>query len=174
MRRPIIAGVDGSEQSLLAVEWAGWEAVRRGAPLRIVSAPGLPPRIRTSQASSVTVANALRGIAARALAAAVERVAEVVSSPRVDTALLDGPPAQALTECAADAQLLVVGARGVGGFSALVLGSVSRYLATHAPCPVIVVQEESTAVHREIVVGVRDPGDADAARGPDHDKPFYG
>lgn len=165
MRRPIVVAVDGSEASLRAAEWAGMEAARRTAPLRIVSAPGMLPRMRTYQTSSVTVANALRGIAARALAAAVERVSEVAPAVLVDTDLLDGPPAVAVSESGAGAQLLVLGARGAGGFAALVLGSVSRYVAAHALCPAVVVREETSAVHREIVVGVRDPDDADAALG---------
>ncbi len=164
MSRPIVVAVDGSEASLRAAEWAAAEAARRGAPLRIVSAPGLLPRVRSYQAPS-TVANALRGIAARALAEAVDRVSEVTAGLLVETDLLDGPPAAAVSDSGAGARLLVVGSRGAGGFSALVLGSVSRYVATHAPCPAVVVHEETGAVHREIVVGVRDPDNADAALG---------
>lgn len=157
MSRPIVVAVDGSEESLRAAQWAALEAARLAAPMRIVSAPGPLPRIRTYQAPSAAVANALRGVASRALADAVDRVNEVAAGVLVDTDLLDGPPAVAVADSGAGARLLVVGARGVGGFAALVLGSVSRHAATHARCPVVVVREENAAVHREIVVGVRDP-----------------
>jgi nucleotide-binding universal stress UspA family protein len=162
MRRPVVVAVDGSEASLRAAEWAACEAQRRQAPLRIVAAPGLPPRMRAYETSSVTVANALRGLAARGLAAAVERVSELAPAVMVDTDLLDGPPALAVSASGSGAELLVVGARGSGGFSALVLGSVSRHVASYAPCPAVVVREETAPVHREIVVGVRDPDDSSA------------
>src|SRR5262245_43750306 len=74
--RPVLVGVDGSEESLRAVEWAARQAKRHGSPLRIVSAPALPPRMR-AQVDPVTVANALRGMAAQALAAALTRSEEV-------------------------------------------------------------------------------------------------
>ena len=61
--------------------------------------------------------------------------------------------------------MLVLGSRGAGGFTALILGSVSRYAATNAACPVVVVREETTSAHREIVVGVHDPAQATAALG---------
>ena len=67
------------------------------------------------------------------------------------------PPAVAVADSGSGASMLVVGARGAGGFAAMMLGSVSRHVAAWAPCPVVVVREETTAVHREIVVGVRDP-----------------
>lgn len=163
MPKPVVVAVDGSEPSLRAAEWAALEAQRRKAPVRIVAVPGLPPRLHACEPSSVTVANALRGLAARGLAAAVERVSEVAPAVLVDTDLVDGPPALAVTACASGAELLVVGARGSGGFTALVLGSVSRHVASYAPCPVVVVREETLAVHREVVVGVRDPDGACAA-----------
>jgi nucleotide-binding universal stress UspA family protein len=165
MRRPVVVAVDGSEASLRAAEWAAYEAARRNAPLRIVAAPELPPRMRTSEISPVTVANALRGIAARGLAAAIERVTEVAPGIVVDTGLLAGPPADAVADSGAGAELLVVGARGAGGFAAPMLGSVSRHAATCAPSPVVVVREETAATRREIAVGVRDPDEADAALG---------
>ena len=155
--KPVIVGVDGSEESLLAVEWAALEARRHSSPLRIVSAPDVMPRIHSYQASPAEIAAALRGTAARALDAGITRSEEVAPGLAVDTGLLSGPPAVAVAESGADASMLVVGARGAGGFAAMMLGSVSRYVATWAPCPVVVVREETTAVHREIAVGVRDP-----------------
>jgi nucleotide-binding universal stress UspA family protein len=160
---PVVAGVDGSEESLRAVEWAALAAQRHGAPLRVVSAPALPPRMRARHAVPPTVADQLSGESARALRAAVTRSEEVSSRPLIDAGLLDGPPALAVTASGSGALMLVLGARGAGGFAQLLLGSVSRYAAMHAACPVVVVREETSAVHREIVVGVRDPRDATAA-----------
>jgi nucleotide-binding universal stress UspA family protein len=157
--KPVVVGVDGSEESLRAVEWAALEAKRHSSPLRIVSAPALVPRIHAYDASPQAIANALRGIAARALDAAITRSEEVAPGLPITTGLLSGPPALAVAECGPEASMLVVGARGAGGFAAMALGSLSRYVASRAPCPVVVVREESMAVHREIAVGIRDPQD---------------
>ena len=159
--KPVVVGVDGSEESLRAVEWAALEARRHSSPLRIVSAPALVPRIHAYNASPAAIANALRGVAARTLNAAITRCDEVAPGLPVTTDLLSGPPALAVADCGADASMLVVGARGAGGFAAMMLGSVSRYVASRAGCPVVVVREESMAVHREIAVGIRDPHNTD-------------
>jgi nucleotide-binding universal stress UspA family protein len=159
---PIVVGVDGSEESMRAVEWAAVEAVRHEAPLRIVSAPAMPPRMRARDIAPQAVANALRGMSARALAEAITRSAEVTTGLLIDTDLLAGPPAVAVTGSAAGALMLVVGARGAGGFAAMLLGSVSRYSAMHASCPVVVVREGTSAVTREVAVGIRDPHDTTA------------
>jgi nucleotide-binding universal stress UspA family protein len=155
--------VDGSEESLRAVEWAALEAKRHSSSLRIVSAPAMPLQVRGYHASPKTVASALREISARALGAAITRAEEVAPDLLIDTDLLSGPPALAVAESGSGALMLVVGARGAGGFAAMLLGSVSRYAATRAPCPVVVAREVTTAVHREIVVGVRHPQDASKA-----------
>jgi nucleotide-binding universal stress UspA family protein len=157
--KPVIVGVDGSEESLRAVEWAALETRRHGSSLRIVSAPAAVPLMHAYHASPAEIAAALRGISARALDAAITRSEEVASGLSIDTGLLSGPSAVAVADCGSGASMLVVGARGTGGFAAMMLGSVSRYVATWAPCPVVVVREETTAVHREIAVGIRDPED---------------
>ena len=161
--KPVVVGVDGSAESLRAVEWAALEAKRHSWPLRIVSAPALLPRMHGYNASPASIANALRGIAARALDGAILRSEEVAPGLPLTTVLLAGPPAVAVTESGSGASMLVVGARGAGGFAAMVLGSVSRYAASRAPCPVVVVREESMALHREIAVGIRDPQDTTEA-----------
>src|SRR5215470_158865 len=155
--KPVIVGTDGSEESLRAVEWAALEARRHASPLRIVSAPAVMPRMHAYHAAPAEIATALRGISARALAVAITR------AEGVDPGLLTGPAAMAVAESGTGASMLIVGARGAGGFAAMMLGSVSRYVAAWAPCPVVVVREETTAVHREIAVGVRDPEEAAGA-----------
>ena len=161
--RPVVVGVDGSEESLLAVEWAAMEAKRHGLPLRIVSAPAMAPRMHAYRAVPATVADALRGVSERALERAVVRAEEVSSGLEISTALLSGAPALAVAGSGTDAAMLVVGARGAGGFAAMILGSVSRYAATRAPCPVIVVRQATMAVHQEVAVGIRDPHDPGGA-----------
>lgn len=162
---PVVAGVDGSEESLRAVEWAAVEAQRHSAPLRIVSVPALPPRTRARAQYPETVAASLRGDSCRALDEAMTRSRELAPRQLIDVDLLAGPPALAVTQSGSGALMLVVGARGAGGFTAMTLGAVSRYAAMNACCPVVVVREETSAVHREVVVGIRDPDDTAAALG---------
>jgi len=160
--RPVVVGVDGSGDSMRAVEWAAMEAKRHGTALRIVSAPTMPPRMHAADMSPETVADALRAMSAHALGEAVARAEEVTTGLLIDTDLLAGVPAIGVTNSGAGALMLVVGARGAGGFAAMLLGSVSRYAAMHAQCPVAVVREGTSAVIREVAVGIRDTHDASA------------
>jgi nucleotide-binding universal stress UspA family protein len=162
--KPIVAATDGSEESLRAVDWAAREAVLRGAPLRIVSAATLLPRMMEHQDGPdiETVTDVLAKERDLALAAAAERATKISPDLLVDTDHLTGAPALAVTETGSGALMLVVGSRGTGAFTALVLGSVSLYVATHASCPVVVVRDEVAASHRQIAVGIGDP-DSSAA-----------
>ncbi len=165
LSKPVIAGTDGSPESMRAVEWAAREATTHGRSLRIVAVPTLPPRMSPNPATRQTVASVIQQAMTRALAAAAIRAAECEPGLAIETQLLAGSPATALTDCAQYASMLVVGSRGAGGFSAMILGSVSRYVATHATCPVVVAREETMAAHREVVAGVRDPAQSAAALG---------
>ncbi len=163
--KPIVVGTDGSKEAQRAVEWAAREAVLRGAPLRIVSTAELLPKMIGSQGTSdyETVSDLLRDDRDRSLASAAEEAGEAASGLLIDTDRLTGPPAEAVTEAGNGALMLVVGSRGRGAFTALLLGSVSRYAAIHAACPVVVVREETTAARKQVGVGISDPETSSAA-----------
>ncbi|HEV3383082.1 MAG TPA: universal stress protein [Trebonia sp.] len=162
---PIVAAIDGSPEALRAVGWAVGEAVLRDAPLRIVSGVELPPRMspRKDAHGPSTVAEIVTAERDHDLTAAAERATAISPDLRVSTGTLSGPVAQAVADSGAAASMLVVGSRGAGAFAAMILGSVSRYVATHAACPVVVVRDDSNASRQgQVVVGVRDAEDGDA------------
>jgi nucleotide-binding universal stress UspA family protein len=163
--KPIVAGTDGSEESLRAVDWAAREAVLRGLPLRIVAGADEPPRMIPHRHGSGpdTVADTLQKDRERALNVATKRARAAAPELQVDVDDLPRAPAYALIEAGSDASMLVVGARGVGAFTALILGSVSQYVSAHATCPVVVVREETTAATRQVGVGIGDPARSTAA-----------
>jgi nucleotide-binding universal stress UspA family protein len=162
--KPIVAATDGSEESLRAVDWAAREAVLRGAPLRVVSAPGLLPRMMDNDEKEQydLVTDVITKNSDRALQAASERAAKAAPGLLIDADHLSGPPADAVTQSGSGALMLVVGSRGIGAFTALILGSVSRYAATHASCPVVIVREAPEAVRRQVSIGIGDPEHAEA------------
>ncbi|HEY2127413.1 MAG TPA: universal stress protein [Streptosporangiaceae bacterium] len=164
--KPIVAGADGSPESVQAVEWAAREAALRGTSLRIVAVASMPPRMSPNPATHDTVAGHIEEDTAEALSAAASQAAAAAPGVAIETTLLEhAAPATALADSGQDALMLVLGSRGAGGFRTLILGSVSRYAATHAACPVVVVREEATATPPQIVVGVHDRADSAAALG---------
>jgi len=165
--KPIVAGTDGSEESLRAVDWAARESVLRGAPLRIVSAEAAPPGMISRAGPTPgpgpgeyeTVSDVLAENRDHALAAAAARAAKAAPGLLIDADRLGGSPDQGLVASGSGALMLVLGSRGVSEFRALVLGSVSRYVASHAPCPVVVVRDETTPARGQVGVGVGDLDD---------------
>lgn len=155
MRKQIVVGVDGSHQALHAVDWAAAEAGRRRLPLRIVhiasgwERAGIPAyRGRGSTPPPEPAA-------LRVLDVAEER-ARTFASLEIERRLGVGPVPGALLQESAGASMLVLGQRGTGTFTRLLLGSVSRQAAEHAPFPVVIVSTDADGGHRrpEIVVGV--------------------
>ncbi|MFI2223301.1 universal stress protein [Streptomyces fradiae] len=148
--RSVVAGVDGSAESLAAAEWAAAEARRRALPLRIVHigqdrAPSLvrPPMTGAAPASAGAVLIRRRpGRVPREVAERLRRAA-----PGLDVAVEQGPgrPARALLRSARDAEVLVLGSRGLGAVGGLLAGSVSLPVIAHAPCPVVVVRARAAA-----------------------------
>jgi nucleotide-binding universal stress UspA family protein len=140
-RHSIIVGVDGSEHSRHAVEWAAAEAKVRGARLEIVSCWEFPMLIGSEV---IWTAAPHRDALIEAAAARANRVvqeANVVESG-VDYTIItpEGRAGDELVRLAADADLLVVGSRGNGSAKELLLGSVSNLCAHHSTCPVVIIR----------------------------------
>ena len=140
-RRQIVVGVDGSDESVVAFSWAVDEAERRNAGVLAVIAwdvPGWFVLEGGGNAEQERLAGELRDAAA----ATLERIIEPALGDRavpVERAVVEGNAVPALLHASHGAALLVVGARGLGGFRGLLLGSVSAQLLHHATCPVAVV-----------------------------------
>lgn len=144
----IVVGVDGSAPSQRAVTWAADQAARRGANLEIVSVwepPDFGPEAYEYAPPGPDVDEAAVDEARRRAAGAAELARQVLPAEQVRTTVLCGGAAEVLVEKSKDADLLVVGSRGRGGFRGLLLGSVSQQCAGHASCPVVVVRSARTA-----------------------------
>lgn len=137
----VVVGDDGSAGAARAVTYAGEEAARRGVPLHVVhgwkimTAPR-PPGLPAGYAPSMTE------LAESARASEEARVPGLLGGTSVETHVHVpyGPAAQTLLAASEHATVLVVGARGKGGFASLVLGSVAEQVVRHASCPVVVVR----------------------------------
>jgi nucleotide-binding universal stress UspA family protein len=164
---PVVVAVDGSPGSDAARRWAVADAVRRSAPLRIVSV--VPPATSEVVAPvglpvAVVDAEAARQPYQDLLDDALEAAVAAAPGTAVETVLADGSPADAIIDAAADAALLVVGRSGRNQALAVILGSISRAVLHHAAVPVVVVPADATAArHQTIVVGVDGSPGSDAA-----------
>ena len=161
----IVVGVDASPNARRALVWAAAEARLRQAVLQVVhayhaknlaapvyfgsqhtydasvGAGGVPePELTASVQRREAFEEAVRSQAHELLDALLGELGETVSGVEVQqTVVEDRHPAEALVQLSVDAELLVVGSRGRGGFSELLLGSVSHAAVLHAVCPVVVV-----------------------------------
>jgi nucleotide-binding universal stress UspA family protein len=134
----IVVGVDASEASLEALRWALAEARLRSAELELVHAFPRPELVGMTMVVTLPSDEELRSASQQILEealAAVGGAGGVATTLHVGT----GGPASVLVEAADGADLLVVGARGLGGFKGLLLGSVTQQLIAHSPCPVVVI-----------------------------------
>jgi nucleotide-binding universal stress UspA family protein len=159
--REVVVGVDGSEVGLSAVRWAAREAVRRGAPLRLLHAAPYLKHRRTRGARPPELS------AARRIAAAAYTVARHTDHDlQTTTEIVTDDPTTALLRAAGDSQLLVLGSSATGAADELVLASVAVHVASRSPLPVIVVprQRPDGADTRAVVavLGVGDQADDEA------------
>jgi nucleotide-binding universal stress UspA family protein len=141
--KTIVTGVDGSDSSKAALQWAYDEATHHGAALTVVmtwhrpTLPMSPPygTLPEDDYETLPKENALKQLDSF--------VADLVPrTPAVDirTAIEEGNPVKVLLERSKTADLLVVGSRGRDGFKGMLLGSVSQHLVAHAECPVVVIR----------------------------------
>lgn len=140
----IVVGIDGSPTSRDALRWAVEEAHLRRAALVVVHAWHMPytgvyPYVGDAYDTAVFQ---------RAADETVDQAlgdTDVPDDVSVTRKVVNEPPAKAILDAASDADLVVVGARGLGGFAGMLLGSVSHHVANHATCPVVVTRH----VHSE-------------------------
>ncbi|MEU2775056.1 universal stress protein [Streptomyces sp. NPDC007162] len=135
MSHPVLAGVDGSEPSLAAAEWAAREAALRGVALRLVHATPLLPGDTVPHQAGET----LRRVGERIVQGAIAHLGARHPGLPTHGSQSSEAPAETLLSAAHDAGLLVVGARGSGGFDGLAVGSVALQVAAAADRPVVVV-----------------------------------
>lgn len=149
----IVVGTDGSPIGMAAVRWAAETAEYSRRPLDIVVAYHweVPGRWYDSTHEVAAAADERAGAIAATAAAQARSVAPHIE---VTSSLLPGDPAQVLLGVAGEAGMLVVGNRGRGGFSGLLLGSVSAHLAARARCPVTVVRGHTENRFDPVVVGI--------------------
>jgi nucleotide-binding universal stress UspA family protein len=165
---PVVVGVDASEAALRAVRFAADEARLRGAPLRIVHAARPLSQTVADRLAGLDVPGLLREGAEGVVQWAAEAAAESTGRAGLTTSIVDADPVHALRAESSGAQLVVVGGRGLGGVTGLLLGSTASGLASSAHCPVIVLPDDTTTAvsdRRSVVVGVAgDPTDEQVLR----------
>ena len=143
----ITVGVDGSDGSLLALDWAMREAALRHAALTVLTVHEV--------ATSAWTRNPIilpedQAAADKARQSAEEAVAKVTSQlgdsqpASVTVRAVSGTPTEALVDASSDSDLVVVGSRGGGGFARLLVGSVSSQVVHHSACPVVVVRQQAS------------------------------
>ena len=135
----IVVGIDGSEGSYVALNWALHEAELRGGKVRLVH--GWAFVSSTMDPTGTALAECERA-GEEVLKEAAARAVQAAPKVPVSTELRATSPAEALIESAQTANLVVVGTRGRGGFAGLLLGSVSQQVVHHAKCPVAVIPLE--------------------------------
>lgn len=138
----ITVGVDGSEGARKALRWAAAEARLRGASLRAVHAWSVPTMAYAEGAGAAYPAweDDLGRAASAGLEGWLDAAADDLEGIEVERLVREGPASTVLADAATDADLLVVGSRGLGGFRELLLGSVSHQCAQRAHCPVVIVR----------------------------------
>jgi nucleotide-binding universal stress UspA family protein len=136
----IVVGIDGSQSSRAALRWAAGEARAHQASITVITAYRLPLAFAGTSADPASVAPDEQQRAEAIQAEMLAEAESVLEGLEVTTVIRAGEgPGHAVVAAAEGADLLVVGAFGLGGISGFTIGSVSHYCVGHATCPVVVV-----------------------------------
>lgn len=160
MSRTVTVGLDGSPESLAAAEWAAREAGLRGLPLRLVNVwEPVPEPMGQAPLLGADVEHEWRGRAPRRAADGIR-----LRHPGVEVIAgqFSGTAAEVLTEEAKDAELLVLGSRGLSGIGGYLVGSVGQSVVAHATVPVVLVRAGEQAADEHL----RDPAGAPSVATP--------
>ncbi len=155
----VVVAVDGSTASHNAVRWAANTANKRGIPLRLASSYTMPQFLYAEgmvppqelfddlQAETMEKIDEARNIAY-----------EIAPDIKIGHTIAEGSPIDMLLEMSRDVTMIVMGSRGLGGLSGMVMGSVSASVVSHASCPVVVVRQDNDVTqdskYGPVVVGV--------------------
>jgi nucleotide-binding universal stress UspA family protein len=144
-RELVVVGVDDSPESIAALSWAARYAGAVGATVRAVLAWHYPTAVGTAPVGVAPepIRDEVKQLMRDRLADAISKAFHGSAADQVETKIAYGHPAQVLLEESSDADLLVVGHRGRGAFTGMLVGSVSTHVVTHATCPVVVVRTRS-------------------------------
>jgi nucleotide-binding universal stress UspA family protein len=138
----IVVGVDGSEASRDALTWAARQAALTGASLQVIMTWHVPTAAYGAQIPMPSDYDFIAD-SERELGTVVSEVLGPQPGIGVSMVVMEGHPANRLIEASVGAELLVVGSRGHGAFSGMLLGSVSEHCVAHASCPVVVVRHSA-------------------------------
>lgn len=142
--RPVLVGVDGSDHSRRALDWAVGEAVSRSIPLHLLYVLETGVTVWSPMAAVVpTELDDQRWV----LESALKRVHAIAPHLAVTAEMTSGPASVALVQAAVEADTVVVGARGRGVVASILLGSTSLHVVNHASCPVVVVRDTEPEGH---------------------------
>lgn len=155
----VVVAVDGSDASNNAVRWAANTANKRGVPLRLAASYTMPQFLYAEGlVPPQELFDELQNETMKTIEAARNIAHEVAPDIKIGYTIVEGSPIDMLLEMSNDVTMIVMGSRGLGGLSGMVMGSVSAAVVSHAKCPVVVVREDSNVTEANkygpVVVGV--------------------
>ncbi|QTH60006.1 universal stress protein [Corynebacterium hindlerae] len=155
----VVVAVDGSDASKVAVRWAANTAMKRDIPLQLASSYAMPQFLYAEgMVPPQEIYNDLQAETMVKIDEARAIASEVAPDIKIGHTVAEGSPIDMLLEMSKNCTMIVMGSRGLGGLSGMVMGSVSAAVVSHAECPVVVVREDNpvddTTKYGPIVVGI--------------------